>query len=326
MPHLDNKLWSFTERSLARDIPCMLLCVVHHQGSSPGRKGFKMVVTGNFEMIGSIGGGIMEHKLVELAYKRLQNSEQSTIVKRQIHQDSVPSDKSGMICSGEQTVVLVYLHHEHIELVQKISQAIELNSSQYLSITTNGITLLEEYDLDEVPGNKVSVFNHGEPWRYAEKLGHKDFLHIVGGGHVSLALSKLALQLNFQVTVYDDREGLHTMNLNQYAHSLVHVDYNNLPPIKTINNTYLVVMSFGYRTDYKILETLYPQHFDYFGLLGSKSKIDRLFADLEKSGISREWLDKIEAPVGAAINSQTAVEIAISICSSLIQNRHRLNQ
>ena len=43
-------------------------------GSSPGRQGFFMAVNANGEMEGSIGGGIMEHKFVEMAKKRLQGT------------------------------------------------------------------------------------------------------------------------------------------------------------------------------------------------------------------------------------------------------------
>ena len=49
----------------------ILLVVIANEGSSPGRKGFKMIVSRQ-QMYGTIGGGIMEHKLVEYAEKLLQ--------------------------------------------------------------------------------------------------------------------------------------------------------------------------------------------------------------------------------------------------------------
>ena len=47
----------------------VLMVVIANEGSSPGRKGFKMLVA-KTQMYGTIGGGIMEHKLVEFADRK----------------------------------------------------------------------------------------------------------------------------------------------------------------------------------------------------------------------------------------------------------------
>ena len=38
----------------------MLLVVAESSGSSPGRRGYKMAIASDGELIGSIGGGVME--------------------------------------------------------------------------------------------------------------------------------------------------------------------------------------------------------------------------------------------------------------------------
>ena len=43
----------------------MLLVVATSSGSSPGRPGYKMAVAEDGQLIGSIGGGVMEVNLVE---------------------------------------------------------------------------------------------------------------------------------------------------------------------------------------------------------------------------------------------------------------------
>src|SRR4051812_2385238 len=93
-------LWKFIAGRLQTSVPVMLLCVVESFGSSPGRRGFKMAVTAD-DMIGSIGGGIMEHKFVELAKEKLKSPSFDTILKRQQHNKNAVKDQSGMICSGE---------------------------------------------------------------------------------------------------------------------------------------------------------------------------------------------------------------------------------
>ena len=50
-----------------------MMVVIANEGSSPGRKGFKMLVSKQ-QMHGTIGGGIMEHKLVEYAESLLEKT------------------------------------------------------------------------------------------------------------------------------------------------------------------------------------------------------------------------------------------------------------
>src|SRR5258707_3662856 len=103
------QIWKLISNSLAANIPVMLLYVLESTGSSPGRQGFFMAVNANGEMEGSIGGGIMEHKFVEMAKEKLLAVSHELLaagIKKQIHDKSVAKNQSGMICSGEQTILL----------------------------------------------------------------------------------------------------------------------------------------------------------------------------------------------------------------------------
>jgi xanthine dehydrogenase accessory factor len=88
-------------------------------------------------------------------------------------------------------------------------------------------------------------------------------------------------------------------------------------------NCYLVVMTVGYRTDDIAVRTLLNKQFKYFGLLGSAKKIEKMFSDYRKEGIPEALLEKIHAPIGLAINSQTPEEIAISIAAQIIQVKNQ---
>jgi xanthine dehydrogenase accessory factor len=57
-------------------------------------------------------------------------------------------------------------------------------------------------------------------------------------------------------------------------------------------------------------------------MIGSKRKIKLIFEDLLTEGISREALERIHAPLGFDIGSQTVPEIAISIVAELIACRN----
>jgi xanthine dehydrogenase accessory factor len=58
------EVWEFIQDKLSSAQQVMLLYVLESEGSSPGRKGFKMAVTVDGKICGTIGGGIMEYKLV----------------------------------------------------------------------------------------------------------------------------------------------------------------------------------------------------------------------------------------------------------------------
>ena len=109
------KFWQQLLTQLQDGKNVYLLTVIQNFGSSPGRKGFKMLVSEDGFIFGSVGGGVMEFTLVEEAKSLLQKSKKPILFKRQVHQGSKTKDGSGMICSGEQTVVFHPMDSSHIE-------------------------------------------------------------------------------------------------------------------------------------------------------------------------------------------------------------------
>lgn len=298
----------------------MLLYVLESKGSSPGRQGFLMAVNKHGEMEGSIGGGIMEHKFVEMAKGMLSdnyNAEGSGL-KKQIHDKSAAKDQSGMICSGEQTNLLYRLQADDVRTVESIILCLKENQQGWLQLSSHRISFLEN---DAEEGNFRFEFHSNEEWVYRERIGYKNKLYIIGGGHCALAFSKIMSMMDFYIELYDTRPGLYTMIRNNDVHrKQVITDYTELKEIiPSDENQFIVVMTFGYRTDEIAVKALLSKEFRYFGLLGSNKKIKKLLADLKKNGVSQEQLDKIHAPVGLPINSQTPEEIAISIAAEIIQ-------
>jgi xanthine dehydrogenase accessory factor len=125
-------IWKFILHCLQQHVPVALLYVLASRGSSPGRQGFFMAVDAGGNMLGSIGGGIMEHKLVELAKERLStrtNSQQqkfsATEIKKQVHDPSVARHRSGMICAGEQTVLIHVVREKDAAAITELVQSLE---------------------------------------------------------------------------------------------------------------------------------------------------------------------------------------------------------
>lgn len=302
----------------------VILYVLESKGSSPGRRGFKMAVAGDGGFCGTIGGGIMEHKLVEMAKARLQQAAVETNVIRQVHDKSAGSHHSGMICSGEQTIFLYEVASKDIEPIKSIIQSVNHKQNATLRLTGTGI-----YFSDKVPA-QLYFFDpeaKEQEFLYEEKLGPKHHLYVIGGGHCSLALSALMSRMGFYIRVYDERSGLNTMQSNEWADEKLQLDhYEKLKEcIPDDQDGFVVIMTFGYRTDDIALRALMHKNFRYIGMLGSKNKIDKLFEEYRQSGIDQALLEKIHAPIGIQIKSQTTEEIAVSIAAEIIaeKNRHQ---
>jgi xanthine dehydrogenase accessory factor len=58
-------------------------------------------------------------------------------------------------------------------------------------------------------------------------------------------------------------------------------------------------------------------------MIGSKQKIATIFAELLKSGIPKQKLDTVHAPIGFDIGAETPEEIAVSIVAELLAVFHR---
>lgn len=302
----------------------VLLYVLESKGSSPGRRGFKMAVASDGEFCGTIGGGIMEHKLVEMAKARLQQAAVETNIIKQVHDKSAGSHHSGMICSGEQTIFLYEVASKDIDSIKNIIQSVIHKQNATLRLTGTGI-----YFSTNVPV-QAYFFNpetKEEEFLYEEKLGPEHNLYIIGGGHCSLALSALMSRMGFYIRVYDERAGLNTMQANAWAAEKLQLEhYEELKDsISDDPNGFVVIMTFGYRTDDIALRALMHKKFRYIGMLGSKNKVDKLFEEYRQSGIEESVLNKIHAPIGIQIKSQTTEEIAVSIAAEIIavKNRHQ---
>lgn len=306
-------VWEFIDDKLSANINVMLLYVLDSEGSSPGRKGFKMAVTTDDDLCGTIGGGIMEFKLVEKARSLLHSGVKDINLIEQFHDKTHDKNQSGMICSGSQINILIPLNTSGSkETIRKIVEAQKQNENKTIHLSPAGIKITDE---------TAEGFNYTTEtdWKYTESLNQKPVLHIIGGGHVGLALSELMHFLGFYIKLYDDRHELNTIEQNLFADEKYFIDYNTIGDNMTIDsNDFVVIMTIGYRTDKLVLRQLLNRDFLYLGLLGSEKKNERLFSELKAGGVAGDKLDKVFAPVGLNIFSKTTKEIAVSIAAQII--------
>ncbi|MEO6132442.1 MAG: XdhC family protein [Saprospiraceae bacterium] len=320
-------LWQFIAVRLKTDQHVMLLLVAESSGSSPGRQGFKMAVGEDHNFAGSIGGGIMEVKLVELAKEMLGKKITGPQIKKQIHRKNVPHDQSGMICSGEQTVIYIRLEQYHLPEVNKIISLMCKYGSAHLHINSDGKTTVFNIANGITNSPAIHFEKMGEnEFTWKEHIGYKQQLYIVGGGHCALALSELMAKFDFYIHVIDDRPNLNTLDQNIFAQEKHFIEtYESISDlIPSGPDVYVVIMTFGYRSDMVVMLKLASKTFTYLGLLGSESKVNALKEELKKNNYPGTLLESMHAPIGLKINSRTPEEIAVSIAAELIKVKNQL--
>ena len=270
----------------------MLLVVAESSGSSPGRQGYKMAVGDDGELYGSIGGGVMEVNLVEQAKEILSEppavagglssppfkggvaeGRGGSFFVPQIHRTNAKTS-SGMICSGKQTVIFKTLSPKDAVAVEKVIFALEHRRRDTLTIIPDSFSVgLPEADTP----NADFIFKKKSDtdFLFEEKLGLKNDLYIIGGGHCALALSELMSKMDFDIRLLDDRPELNTLDKNRFV-SEKHIikSYEQIDEqVPSGPNTYVVVMTLGYKSDETVIRRLLDKDFKYFGVLGSKAKM-----------------------------------------------------
>ena len=328
--HKELELWQFIAERLTREC-VMLLVVAESSGSSPGRQGYKMAVSADGELVGSIGGGVMEVNLVEKSCGFLRDAgtrgrgDSATLsLSEQVHKENSPN-ASGMICSGKQTVIFKLLSRSDAGVVDRVIDALESGRADTISITPAEIRVWPPQGGAQNEGGTQShdfTFEKKSDtkFQFTERLGFKNDLYIVGGGHCALALSELMSKMDFHISLFDDRPELNTIDKNRFAHEIQIISNydeigNHVPEGR---NTYVVVMTLGYASDERVVRALINKEFRYFGVLGSSAKMSVMLRKLLKEGLPAEKLDRIRTPIGLPINSRTPEEIAVSIAAEIV--------
>lgn len=318
------ELWQFTLDALRRAEPVMLLVVASSTGSSPGRQGFKMAVTVQ-ELCGSIGGGMMEVNLVERAREILSvlpaaagglPAQAPTFFTRQTHQKNSP-DASGMICSGKQTVIFKLLTPGDAPHMDLAIECLKKGERPILSVSPEELTV-ESPALDAT--DYLFETSSDTDFHYRERLGPKNELYIIGGGHCALALSELMSKMDFYIRIFDDRPDLNTIEKNSFADEKTVIEsYEDIADrVGEGPNIYVVVMTLGFASDEVVIRRLVHKDLKYFGVLGSRAKMAVLLRNLRDEGVDEVKLSRIRTPIGLSINSQTPDEIAVSVAAEII--------
>ena len=126
-------IWEHIFQQITLGEQLAFLYVIQSEGSSPGRKGFCMIVNKQGKMEGSIGGGIMEQKLIELARTKLSSGGFKPFIMNQVHRKESDRNQSGMIALANRPLPFIRWTAPSLNCLRKLSTAFKKEPQEYLN-------------------------------------------------------------------------------------------------------------------------------------------------------------------------------------------------
>jgi xanthine dehydrogenase accessory factor len=185
---------------------------------------------------------------------------------------------------------------------------------------------LLSFDLTDENAEESAMLCGGLLEVYVEPILPDPTLYIFGAGHIGICVAEVARLAGFRVSVADDRIKYacrerfpHVVDI--YVHPWEEI-FTHLP----INSSsYVLIATRGHQYDLTCLRFAVQSPAKYIGLLGSRRKTKMLFEVLEKEGVDPANFQRVYAPVGIEIGSETPEEIAVSIAAELVAVRKNLD-
>jgi xanthine dehydrogenase accessory factor len=335
--------------ALSQGQPCVYCSVVDTRGSTPQKAGAAMLVFPDGSQAGTLGGGCVEAEVKRSALAVLASSEAGAPRLFDFCLDDNYGWDDGLICGGRMHILAIPLFETdrpYYELFRsRVERGIGCTEAVSVDPKAADVPLGSRWLFDEAGRSLAPDATAPIPARVRENLQSlavrpkayakhgvaylpvlpRITLLIVGGGHVGQAVAKLAVSVDFDVWVLDDRESY--VSEERFPHALrrltgdigqtLHALAEEVHP-----SIYALIVTRGHAHDEEALFHLANSKAGYVGMIGSKRKIKLIFDDLKARGISAEALDRVHAPLGFAIGSQTVPEIAVSIVAELIACRN----
>jgi xanthine dehydrogenase accessory factor len=327
--------------------PLVWCRLVETRGSTPQKAGATMLVFPDGSQAGTLGGGCVEAEVKRRALAALAAG-RAEIGMFQLDSDYGWDD--GLICGGRMQVLIdpvasppaVTYYLRLADLVgqgQGLTEAVVFDSeasclaapSSYLFNSSGQICGSWGAAAGQAPQSILQAARPlaTRPRPYAQRgvaylpVLPRCRLAIIGGGHVGKAVADLAAELEFDVWIVDDRPEFTSPERFPRAERRISGPIDRvLPDLEITADTYCLIVTRGHNHDQEALFHLVNRGARYVGLIGSRRKIKLIFDNLLAAGVPREALEKVHAPLGIDIGSQTVPEIAVSICAELVAHRN----
>ena len=299
MPRLFEQL----PAALAEGQPFALGIISGIKGSSPQKKGAKALFFDDGRIVGTLGGGCLEAEVQDRARRALLSQKPASF---DLVLDHDFGWDDGLICGG------------------KVSGLILPGAAEAREVWSRLAAVKEPVRWGVRPDFSIGLSDgqeHG--WLFAETVLPPCSLWIAGSGHIAQAVAPLAQQLDFEVTVFDDRPSL--ANTNYFPATTkfrVEAWERLLPEPLPARPTFGLIVTRGHQHDALVLREWVQRPFAFLGMIGSSRKKRLIFSRfLEEKLATEEQLNRVMCPVGLPIEAVSVHEIALSIMAQLVQMR-----
>ncbi len=320
-------------------------------GSAPRTAGAHMLVGPDGRAIGTVGGGNCEWLAVRSAREMLLSGESAG----RVHSYSLAGTTDmDMICGGSLTLIFEPLQADAATLelfdgaagaeAGGIPHAMILRIQGYDPKAAESRVRLQRFLIPLDPGGcgespplpaglapgvaaalseaawgKIRFFELDGAYYFAETGGICHTLHLFGGGHVSLALARLADFVGFRHTVADDRPEFASRERFPQAQRLEVTDMEKALAGRSLGlRDAVIILTRGHAHDREVLAQALRTRAGYIGMIGSRGKRAKVYGVLRQEGFTEEDLGRVHSPIGLDIRAETPEEIAVSIMAELI--------
>jgi len=334
----------------------VLATIIKLTGSGPRGAGTKFLILEDGSYVGTIGGGLLEARVLEAAKKVFATRAPIRVSLNLMGKDVAETD---MICGGDVDIFLEPLlpgNEDQIQVFQKILNIHKRGGAGILVTVVNtdrwrkemvprlflspdaertgnlpGMRAIEE----ELAKNMPLWLKRREPRLvvssddlggsvelFVEPILADPVLYIFGGGHVSAQIIPLASRVGFKVEVIDDRPEFADPVKFPDATKVHQYPFEGvLGKLPVDESSYLIIVTRGHIHDKTVLEQCLRTKAKYIGMIGSRRKKAMIYEKLLEEGFTRSDLDRVHAPIGLDIGAETPEEIAVSIVAELIRVR-----
>ena len=324
-----------------------LATVVKVEGSSYRQPGARMLVTEDGQLTGAISGGCLEGDALKKAVLAIHQKNNKLIT----YDTSNPDDVEFGVqlgCNGIVHILFEYIDENAaqnpISLLEKTTEgrneavvttifSLEKKNTQIgtiASIINQEVTLLHPNTISETELLNFSSQVFEAKKNVIRKASFNEILFqylppqttliIAGAGNDVKPLVETASILGWKIILADGR-ATHAQKKRfpKADDVLLATPEEIINKIEIDKSSIFVLMTHNYNYDLALLKLIIYKPLKYIGLLGPKTKLDRMIEDMTNSGmvIGNEELNKLFGPVGLDIGAETSEEIAISIVAEI---------
>lgn len=347
MSETANDFFLHISRELARGRTVAVAVVIRRHGSGPREPGAKMTIDSDGRVWGTVGGGELEHRVMERARYVLRTGRPERVEFEMRNEDAAAA---GMMCGGWVEVLVDRLrpddpHVNHLIVGADAALASRQSFVLVISLSGEGLSLHAIWDL-VVGGRSVMATSYptdlSAAWAtppmtdglpecrtsdggsvYLEWVLPPEVVYIFGAGHIGVELVPLCRRAGFRTVVLDDRTDYADAVRLPDAHEIVVLDsfIGCMDGLPIDDRSFIVIVTRGHLHDREVLEQALRTGARYVGMIGSARKKSTLFTALAASGFTPDELDQVRCPIGLTIGAETPAEIALCIAAELVAVR-----